>query len=57
MSIYQSSLLFILTASCALGGFKVPSSAFTSNQLDEAAAKAKEEGKGLAIVYTDAGST
>jgi len=57
MRISYIPILLIITAACSLAGFRVPSSVFTSSEIAEATAKAKEEGKALAFVYTDAGST
>jgi len=57
MNIYQIVFLLVLTASGAVAKIKVPSSVFSADQLEEASAKAKKDGKALAFVYTDAGST
>ena len=38
-------------------GFKVPKSIYKMDQLEEAKAEAKEEGKALIFVYSDSGST
>ncbi|NWK54945.1 hypothetical protein HW115_04950 [Verrucomicrobiaceae bacterium N1E253] len=50
-------VLFGLSANFSLAGFKVPSSVFTTEQLEEAKSKAEKDDKALAFVYTDSGST
>ena len=57
MRFCHTSIVLLITTAVSFAGFKLPSSVFTSNKITEASAKAKEEGKALAFVYTDAGST
>lgn len=49
------ALLFAMTSSHA--DLKIPSSVFTIGELEEAKAKAAEDGEPLIFVYTDPGTT
>jgi len=57
MKLLAVPLVILISAASALAGFKVPSSVFTTSELAEAQTKAQEEGKAIAFVYTNAGST
>ena len=57
MRFCHTSIVLLITTAVSIAGFKLPSSVFTASKITEASAKAKEDGKALAFVYTDAGST
>lgn len=52
--------LLMVSAAClqvAYAGFKVPKSVYKMDQLEEAKAEAKQDGKALVFVYSNTGST
>ena len=57
MRILSFLCIFGISLIPAFGGFRVPKGVFHGEQLKEAAKQAKQEGKALALVYTDSGST
>ena len=57
MKLFSILGVFLITAVTVLGGFRVPSSVFTVDEMAEATAKAKEGGRALAFVLSDAGTT
>lgn len=57
MKLFSICGVFLVTVATVLGGFRVPSSVFTAGEMAEATAKAKEKGKALAFVLSDAGTT
>ena len=57
MNVLRLCALSVVLAAVAHAGFKVPSSVYTVDRLDEAVAKAEKEDKALAIVYTNKGTT
>lgn len=57
MKLLAIPLVLCLSAASLTAGFKLPRSVFRFGDIGEAAQKAGEDGKALAFVLTDEGST
>lgn len=51
------AVMLLVVSSVLHGEIKIPRSVYTADKIAEAKSKAQEEGKSLAFVYTDPGST
>ncbi|MEM1008364.1 MAG: hypothetical protein AAGJ35_05110 [Myxococcota bacterium] len=57
MKFFLITLILCASTLSLTAGFKLPRTVFRHDKIEEAAKKAEEDGKALAFVYTDEGST